>query len=271
MNVLEISFAEPSSVTNLLPEVGSLIQDSREGTQRDRLNVTDEDHELIEALRKGEELAFRTLIDRYYGRLFRLAKTFVPSEAVAEEVVQETWMQILEGIHRFEGRSSLKTWIFKILTNRAKTRGIRESRYVSLTDWRAGDDGEGDDELGPDKFSRKGPFADHSIVTPISWEQRTPERWLLSKECGEQIEQAIRRLPEAQQRVIVLRDVEGLNTNDICAMLQITEIHVRVLLHRARTKIRKLLDAYLQEHSTKSATSILRNDTWSSRITTATS
>jgi len=269
MNVLERPFAGSASVTNVRQNPGSLLQDSRREDSRDTLDETDEERVLIEALRKGEEIAFSTLIDRYHGRLLRLAKAFVPSEAVAEEVVQETWIHILEGIHRFEGRSSLKTCIFKILTNRAKTRGIRESRYVSLTDSRAGDDDEGDDDLGPDKYLRKGPFADHSVVIPLSWEQRTPERWLLSKECGEQIEQAIRRLPEAEQKVVVLRDVEGMNTNDICAMLQITETHQRVLLHRARAKVRNFLDGYLQDNSTKLVNSDPLNVTRTIQVATA--
>ncbi len=127
MNRLEISFAEPSRGINVGPQAGSLVQDTYKRpetkTPRNRSKVTYEELELIEALRKGEETAFSTLIEHYYGRLLRLAQTFVSNQAVAEEVVQDTWMAVLERIHRFEGRSSLKTWIFQILKNLAKTKG----------------------------------------------------------------------------------------------------------------------------------------------------
>lgn len=250
MNVLEISFADPLSVR---PMDESLLFNAHRAihsnTIQNRLEVKDEERDLIEALRRGDEVAFGTLIDRYHSRLLRLAMTFVPSEAIAEEVVQETWMNVLTGINRFEGRSSVKTWIFQLLINRAKTRGRLEKRYVSLTDFGSQQLEEEDHEIGPKKFHTSDPLAKHWANAPHSWEKMTPERCLLSKECGEQIEQAIRRLPAVQQKVMILRDVEGVDVVDICAMLRITHGNLRVRLHRARTKVREFLDVYLRERS----------------------
>ena len=198
--------------------------------------------QLIQALRKGEEAAFIALINRYHSRLLRLARTFVPNQAVAEEVVQETWMKVLEGIKGFEGRSSLKTWIFKILTNRGKTSGIHERRYISFGDLGNMNDKDRSHEIGPEEFHTSGPFADHWAVAPISVDEMTPERQLLLKECCEKIEKALKTLSPIQQQVIILRDVEGIEPTDVCAMLHISEGNHRVLLHRARSKVRSFLD-----------------------------
>ena len=229
------SNAKPQSVT----------ASSSIGTDNDELT-------LVEALRRGEETAFETLVNRYYSQLLRMARTFVPTQAVAEEVVQETWMMVLEGINGFEGRSSLKTWIFHILSNRAKTRGIQERRYVSFTDLKKENDEDRDYTLGPENFHQSGPLRDHWAVAPISWDEMTPERRLLSKETGLQIERAISTLPQIQQRVIILRDVEGWKARDACDLLNFTESNQRVLLHRGRSKVRKILDAYLKEAPTTS-------------------
>ncbi|MCZ6801076.1 MAG: sigma-70 family RNA polymerase sigma factor, partial [Nitrospirae bacterium] len=165
MNRLEISFAEPSSLINIGPQAGSLVQDTYKRPEtkvlRNRSKVTYEELELIEALRKGEETAFSTLIEHYHGRLLRLAQTFVSNQAVAEEVVQDTWMAVLEGIHRFEGRSSLKTWIFQILKNRAKTKGKREYRYVSFFDVARSTDQEEDGTMELERFHTSGHLTGH--------------------------------------------------------------------------------------------------------------
>ncbi len=202
--------------------------------------------ELVQALKRGDEQVFSTLMDSYSGQLLRLALSFVPSRAVAEEVVQETWMGVLEGIGRFEGRSSFKTWLFRILTNRAKTRGTRERRYEPFG--LSGVDSEGDEgpSLEDSLFVAEGSGKGHWVDPPQGWEPDTPERALLSKECREAIEKAILGLPDNQRQVITLRDVEGVGAEEVCNILDISETNQRVLLHRARTKVRRVLDPYVR-------------------------
>ena len=201
---------------------------------------------LVQALQEGDEQAFSAVMDLYSGSLLRLAMSFVPSRAVAEEVVQETWMGVLEGIGRFEGRSSFKTWLFRILTNRAKTRGTRERRYEPFG--LSGSDSDGDDgpSLEDSLFVTEGSGKGHWADPPQGWEPDTPERALLSKECRMAIEQAIDGLPETQRQVITLRDVEGVSAEEVCNILSISETNQRVLLHRARTKVRRVLDPYVR-------------------------
>ena len=208
--------------------------------------TSSDDLEQLEALRNGDERAFASLVDRYYGSLLRLAMAYVPSRAVAEEVVQETWVGVLEGLSRFEGRSSLKTWIFRILTNRAKTRGQRERRYEPMG--LGGDSGDNPDgpAVDPDRFLKSGYFVDHWVSQPNAWEDETPERLLLSKETRAQIEKAIEALPPTQRQVITLRDIEEVSSQEVCNILDITETNQRVLLHRARSKVRRTLESYME-------------------------
>jgi len=201
---------------------------------------------LVQALQGGDEAVFSSVMDWYSGSLLRLAMAYVPSRAVAEEVVQETWMGVLEGIGRFESRSSFKTWLFRILTNRAKTRGTRERRYEPLG--LVGSNSEG--EEGPSRedtlFVTEGSGKGQWIDPPQDWDPDTPERALLSKECRAVIEEAIQDLPDKQRQVITLRDVEGMSSEEICNILDISETNQRVLLHRARTKVRRVLDPYVR-------------------------
>ena len=201
---------------------------------------------MLEALRAGDEEAFASLVDRYYGSLLRLAMAYVPSRAVAEEVVQETWLGVFEGLSRFEGRSSFKTWIFRILTNRAKTRGKRESRYE--TAGVGGGLGEETEDLGygPESFHKSGPWVDHWLTPPGAWNEETPERLLLSKESRNLIDQAIETLPAMQRQVITLRDIEGVTSQETCNILEISETNQRVLLHRARSLVRRRLEEYMK-------------------------
>jgi len=257
MNKLEISFAEPASVFNLGAEPWSLVQDADRTLEikapQNRPKVTYEELELIESLRAGEETAFATLIEQYQGRLLRFAQSFVPSQAVAEEVVQETWIAVLEGIHRFEGRSSLKTWIFRILQNLAKTKGKREQRYMSFSDVGSSTDQEEDSAMESKAFHTSGHLTGHWTMPPTTWDENTPERLLVSKQSLAQIEKTIQSLPSNQQQVIVLRDIEGVDSEEICQILNITSTNQRVLLHRARSKVRQALNPYLQGHSPKTA------------------
>jgi RNA polymerase sigma-70 factor (ECF subfamily) len=197
-----------------------------------------EESALIEALRRGDESAFASLIERYHGSLLRLAMSYVATREAAEDVVQETWMGVLSGIGRFEGRSSLKTWIFRILVNRAKTKGIRERRSVPFSSLE-GDGDESEPSVEPSRFS-----AGAWSAPPQSWEG-IPEGHLLSAETGAVVEEAIAALPVMQRAVITLRDVQGLTSQEACAVLDLTEANQRVLLHRARSKVRARLEEYL--------------------------
>jgi RNA polymerase sigma-70 factor (ECF subfamily) len=200
-----------------------------------------DDAELVSALRRGDERAFETLVDAYGSSLLRVALVYVPSRAVAEEVVQETWLGALNGVDRFEGRSSLKTWLFRILTNTAQTRGARERRCVpfsSFSDRTTEDDGtplDADRFLAPEHDRSPG----HWAAGPTRWE--TPEERLMSGETREVILSAIEKLPPCQRAVVTLRDVEGWPSEEVCDALELTDGNQRVLLHRARTKVRAAL------------------------------
>ena len=209
---------------------------NRKATQR-----TDPDAALLDGLRRGDEAAFMTLVERYNAAMVRLASTFVPSRAVAEEVVQETWLGVLQGIDGFEGRSTLKTWIFRILVNRARTRGAREARSVPFASL-GPDDGE--PAVDPERFLANGAWS----TPPRSWEGE-PEERLLSAEARAVIDGAIEKLPPTQRQVITLRDVEGYGSAEVRDLLELSEGNQRVLLHRARSKVRQALEDYLGEEA----------------------
>jgi len=203
--------------------------------------MTDEAR-LIASLRAGDERAFAQLLDEYSPALLRVAMTHVGTRTVAEEVVQETWLGVINGIDRFEGRSSLKTWIFRILTNTANTRGQRERRMVPFSSLAAADDDES--AVDPDRFFSPdhARYPDHWAVGPTAWQ--TPEGGLLAGETREVIQRAIDELPEAQRAVVTLRDVEGWPPEEVCEVLRVSDGNQRVLLHRARTRIRSALETY---------------------------
>ncbi len=203
-----------------------------------------EDSRLVEGLRAGSEAAFRELMRMYGASMLRVAQLYVRSRAVAEEVVQETWLAVLKGIGRFEGRSSLKTWIFRILTNTAKTRGEREGRTVPFSALAGAAEEEGA-SVDPDRFL--GPeerFPGHWSSPPSSWAGE-PEERLLAGETLDVVQAAIDRLPPAQALVITMRDVEGFSSDEVRNALDISETNQRVLLHRARTKVRRALEEYM--------------------------
>ena len=206
----------------------------------------DDERALVAALRRGDESAFVALVGLYGGPLLRLASTFVRDRAVAEEVVQETWLAVLNGIDRFEGRSSLKTWIFQILSNRAKTRAMRERRSAPFSALAA--DGEDDEAaVGADRFRGDGHrWVGHWAAAPSDW-RRVPEERLLAKETLACVQDAIAALPPRQADVLVLRDVEGWAPDEVCATLGISDGNQRILLHRARSKVRAALEHYLSE------------------------
>ncbi|HET9553189.1 MAG TPA: sigma-70 family RNA polymerase sigma factor [Anaeromyxobacteraceae bacterium] len=195
---------------------------------------------LVERLRKGDRAAFAALVARHGGALLRLASTLVRQRALAEEVVQETWLAALEGLDRFEGRSSLRTWLFHILANRARTRAVREGRSVPFS--ALGDPADDEPAVDPDRFTQGGGWRE----PPGGWGAEDPERLALGAETRAVIEAAIAALPESQRAVITLRDVEGLEAEEICALLGVTVTNQRVLLHRARARVRRALEEHLE-------------------------
>ncbi|MGH8974774.1 MAG: RNA polymerase sigma factor [Acidimicrobiia bacterium] len=206
-----------------------------------------ETEQLLDKLRAGDESAFRDLVIRHQAAMVRVASAYVPSRAVAEEVVQETWLAVLEGLDRFEGRSSVKTWIFRILVNRAKTRGVREHRSVPVSAFEhAGEDDDGP-SVDPERFfAPDHRWGGHWATTPDRWSD-LPADQLTGKETIAVVEETIRNLPLQQRRVITLRDIEGWTTEEVCELLDLSEGNQRVLLHRARSRVRVALERHLAE------------------------
>jgi RNA polymerase sigma-70 factor (ECF subfamily) len=190
------------------------------------------DAELLRRLRAGDEQSFVALVERYNGSMLRLAASFVPSRAVAEEVVQDTWLAVLRGLPTFEGRSSLRTWMFTILANRARTTGTREQRTIPVAD--------------------AGPVVDAARFGPDGAWSAPPEHWIEEAEdrieaekLGGLLKAAINGLPGRQREVVLLRDVEGMSSAEVCDVLSISEANQRVLLHRGRGKLRQVLETEL--------------------------
>jgi RNA polymerase sigma-70 factor (ECF subfamily) len=180
-----------------------------------------DDHNLVKRLQRGDEAAFTTLIDRHHAALRRTARGFVSTSASAEDVVQDTWVAVLDGLRSFEGRSSIKTWIFRILINQAKTKGAREARTVPVS-------------AIPDD-------ADVSLDELDVPAGDTPNQLLLRKELAGELEAAMLDLPERQRTVVMLRDALGWSPEDVCSALRVNEAYQRVLLHRARSRLRASL------------------------------
>ncbi len=223
------------------------MKQGNEGTDPAGGEAPANDLRLLEALRAGDETAFVSLLDRYHASLARLAMVYVRNRAVAEEVVQETWLGVLRGLDEFQERSSLKTWIFRILVNRAKTHAVREGRSIpfsSLPDPAA--DG-AEFAVDPDRFVPPGRLWSGHWVSPLHIWDKTPEELALSQETHAVIEEAVAGLPLRQREVIALHDIEGWTSEEVRNLLGITETNQRVLLHRARSTVRRELERYLDE------------------------
>jgi RNA polymerase sigma-70 factor (ECF subfamily) len=200
--------------------------------------------QLLEALRAGDEDAFRTLVREYTPSLVRVARIYVPTQAAAEEVAQETWLGVLNGLSRFEGRSSLRTWIFRILTNIAKTRAKRDGRtlpFSALSDPGRVPEAAVDADRFLDPEHPRWPG--HWALKPEAW----PEDALVAAETRERLAEAIEALPSAQRAVISLRDIEGWSSEEVRNALDLSETNQRVLLHRARSKVRAALESYVDQ------------------------
>jgi RNA polymerase sigma-70 factor, ECF subfamily len=217
-----------------------------------------DDERVVARLRSGDEQAFAALVDRHSPALLRVALAYVPSRAVAEEVVQETWIAVMRGIDRFEGRSSLKTWIFRILANLAMRGGSRERRSVPFAALAAAED-TGEPSVDPDRFlpADHELFPGHWALMPTRWP--TPEEGLLSGETRAVIVAAIEALPKAQRTVIALRDIAGWGAEEVCAALELSAGNQRILLHRGRTRVRAALEEYFG--AVEDVTAALMRDT----------
>jgi RNA polymerase sigma-70 factor (ECF subfamily) len=204
---------------------------------------SERDVRLLAALRAGDEEAFAALVRRHHASMKRVARMYVSTDAVAEEVVQETWLAAIAGLERFEQRASLKTWLFHILANKAKTRGTRERRSVPFASLAGADDRPA---VPPERFQGEAdPYPGHWATPPRPWED--PERRLQSLEARAFLRAAIGALPDVQQAVLTLRDVEGLEADEVCRLLDLTDGNQRVILHRARARVRGELERYFEE------------------------
>lgn len=196
---------------------------------------------LVDALRGGDERVFASLVDKHTSAMLRLALLYVPTLAVAEEVVQETWLAVLRGVDSFEERSSLRTWIFRILLNKAKSSGMAERRNLPLDDLDGGD-AEGPPVVDPTRFT--GLPRGYWSSPPNHWDE-LPEEQLLARETLALVERAMERLPRGQRAVFELRDLQHWTAAEVCKALGITAANQRVLLHRARGRMRTSVEEYL--------------------------
>jgi len=201
---------------------------------------------LIAALRHGDEAAFAQLVDQHAPSMLRVARGYVPSREIAEEVVQETWLALIKGIDNFEGRSSLRTWLFAVMINIAKTRGIRERRDadVAITAFTGG-------TVDPARFrAADDPYPGH-------WKQDeqpapftdTPEGSALGNELVDVARRELDKLPDRQRTVVTLRDMLGFDSAEVCDLLDVSVANQRVLLHRGRAAVRQALEEYLEDRS----------------------
>jgi RNA polymerase sigma-70 factor, ECF subfamily len=203
------------------------------------------DEALLSRLCAGEERAFDELVAKHHSALIRMAMGYVADREVAEEVVQDTWMAVIENLSRFEGRSSLRTWIFGILIHKAKDRGIREKRHTTFSAFESCED-DTEEAVDPSRFHQRGELAGHWAIPPQPWDDQTPEKLLASQQTINAMNSAIESLPRTLKEVLILRDVEGVDIKEACALLNITETNLYVRLHRARERVRKLLEAHMQ-------------------------
>ena len=195
-------------------------------------------------LRRGDEGAFDELVTRHHSALVRMALGYVADREVAEEVVQDTWMAVIEGLGRFEGRSSLRTWIFGIMIHKAKDRGVREKRHTTFSSFESVED-DNDEAVDPSRFHQSGEWAGHWAFPPQPWDDQTPEKILASQQAVNAMNRAIEALPRTLKDVLILRDVEGVDAKEACEILKITETNLYVRLHRTRERVRQAVETYL--------------------------
>jgi RNA polymerase sigma-70 factor, ECF subfamily len=208
-------------------------------------SLPSDEQRLLTRLRQSDEQAFDELVTKHHGALIRMAMGHVGDQEVAEEVVQDTWMAVIESLDRFEGRSSLRTWIFGIMIHKAKDRGVREKRHTTFSDFETFDD-EQEDAVDPSRFHRSGEWTGHWAFPPQPWDDQTPEKLLASQQAVQAMNRAIEALPVTLKDVLILRDVEGVDAKEVCEILKITETNLYVRLHRARERVRRAVETYLE-------------------------
>jgi RNA polymerase sigma-70 factor (ECF subfamily) len=209
------------------------------------LGLGKEGDTLLARLRCGDERAFDELVTQHHGTLIRMAMGYVADQEVAEEVVQDTWMAVIQSLDRFEGRSSLRTWICGILIHKAKDRGVREKRHTTFSAFESYDD-DNDEGIDPSRFQQTGEWAGHWASPPQPWDDQTPEKLLASQQVVNAMQRAIETLPATLKEVLLLRDVEGVDAKEVCELLKITETNLYVRLHRARERVRAAVEAHLE-------------------------
>jgi RNA polymerase sigma-70 factor (ECF subfamily) len=206
--------------------------------------ATKAEDQLITRLKRGDEGAFDELVTQHHSTLIRMAMGYVADREVAEEVVQDTWMAVIESLNRFEGRSSLRTWICGILIHKAKDRGVREKRHTTFSAFESYDD-DNDEAVDPSRFQQSGEWAGHWAFPPQPWDDQTPEKLLASQQAVNAMNRAIEALPAMLKEVLILRDVEGVEAKEVCELLKITETNLYVRLHRARERVRVAVETAL--------------------------
>jgi RNA polymerase sigma-70 factor (ECF subfamily) len=206
-----------------------------------RAHVADE-AALVERLRAGDPRAFEEAVERFYPAMVAVARVYVRTAAVAEEVVQDAWLGVLRGLERFEGRSSLRAWVLQIVANIARTRAVREARSAPFSALEVSGD---EPAVEPERFrGPDDPYPGHWRSYPTDW-RTLPEQQLLARETFEIVQRAIEELPTAQRMVITMRDVVGCTAAEVCDALDISSGNQRVLLHRARARVRATLERHL--------------------------
>jgi RNA polymerase sigma-70 factor, ECF subfamily len=200
---------------------------------------------LLARLRQGDEGAFDDLVMRHHSALIRMAVGYVADREVAAEVVQDTWMAVIEGLDRFEGRSSLRTWIFGIMIHKAKDRGVREKRHTTFSSFEFLDD-DSEEMIDPSRFHQSGEWAGHWVFPPQPWDEQTPEKLLASQQAVTAMNKAIEALPQILKDVLILRDIEGVDAKETCDILKISETNLYVRLHRARERVRQAVETSLE-------------------------
>jgi len=204
--------------------------------------VASDEGALLARLREGDERAFESVVEGFYPSMIAIARGYVRSRAVAEEVVQQAWLGVLKGLDRFEGRSSFRTWVLQIVANIARTRAVREARSVPFSSFELDD---AEPAIEAERFrGADDPFPGHWRSYPTDW-RTIPEQQLLSAETVELVKRAIEELPETQRLVITLRDVTGCSADEVCETLGVSAANERVLLHRARTRVRARLERHI--------------------------
>jgi len=206
-----------------------LIRPARPRRAGAQVQQEDPDAELVARVRAGDQRAFMELVERHQPSLLRLARSYVPSAAIAEEVTQDTWLAVLRGLDSFAGRSSFKTWLVQILLNRARSTGVRERRSLAV--------GDAGPAVDASRFDASGAWR----TPPGHWVEESDER-LSAEQLTGVLDNALTQLPDSQREVVLLRDVDGLSGNEVCEALQITQANQRVLLHRARSSLRQAIE-----------------------------